>query len=96
MILLANVWREKLRKAAIFVPLPGVSQNHQEYNAKVLEKRGAAKIILNKDLETVDLNTYIEKIILDKDLIHKMEKNSEGISRENVEEEIYQEIKKLV
>lgn len=86
----------KLRKAAIFVPLPGVSQNHQEYNAKVLEKRGAAKIILNKDLETVDLNTYIEKIILDKDLINKMEKNSEGISRENVEEEIYQEIKKLV
>ena len=26
----------------------------------------------------------------------KMEKNTEGISRENVEEEIYQEIKKLV
>lgn len=86
----------KLQKAAIFVPLPGVSQNHQEYNARVLADKGAANIILNKDLETIDLNNYIEKIILNKEKLEKMEKASIGISLENVEDKIYNEIKKLV
>ncbi len=86
----------KLRKAAIFVPLPGVSQNHQEYNARVLADKGAAKIILNQDLGTIDLNKYIEEIILKPEMIKKMEENSKGISRENVEDKIYAEIKKLV
>lgn len=40
----------KLGKAAIFIPLPNVSENHQEYNARVLEKLGAARVILNDEL----------------------------------------------
>ena len=86
----------KVGKAAIFVPLPGVSQNHQEYNARVLESKGAAKIILNKDLESKDLNSYIEKIILDKNLIKNMENKAKNISIDNVEDNIYKEINKLV
>ena len=86
----------KVGKAAIFVPLPGVSQNHQEYNARVLESKGAAKIILNQDLEKTDLNSYIEKIILDQKLIKGMEDKARSVSIENVEEKIYNEIKKLV
>ena len=38
-------------KPAIFIPFPFATENHQEYNARVLEKIGAAKILLNKDLE---------------------------------------------
>ena len=34
-------------KPAIFIPLPNVSNNHQTYNAKVLENLNAAKIIKN-------------------------------------------------
>ena len=86
----------KLGKAAIFVPLPGVSQNHQEYNARALEKKRAAKIILNKELENIDLNDYIEKIILNDKLLKEMGENAEKASLENVEEKIYQEIKKLI
>ena len=86
----------KVGKAAIFVPLPGVSQNHQEYNARTLEKIGAAKIILNADLEKIDLNAYIENIILDKDQIKSMGKKALTISVENVENKIYSEIQKLV
>ena len=37
-----------LGKPAILVPLPNVSHDHQLYNAKALEKVGAAKIILDK------------------------------------------------
>ena len=86
----------KVGKVAIFVPLPGVSQNHQEYNAKVLEKRGAARIILNKDLETIDLNQYIEELILNKSLLNEMEKKSKEASLNDVEDKIYKEIKELL
>ena len=34
-------------KPAIFIPFPFATENHQEYNAKVLENVGAAKIILD-------------------------------------------------
>ena len=37
-------------KPAIFIPLPNVSNNHQEYNAKVLANVDAAKIISNNEL----------------------------------------------
>ena len=40
----------KLGKPAIFIPFPFATENHQEYNAKVLANVGAAKIILDKDL----------------------------------------------
>ena len=86
----------KIGKAAIFIPLPGVSQNHQEYNARALEKIGAAKIILNSDLENIDLNYYIEDIILNKDKIRNMEEKASTIALENVEDKIYEEIKKLI
>lgn len=82
-------------KPAIFVPLPYVSQNHQEYNAKVLEKVGAAKIILNKDLKPELLNEEIEEIIKHPDKIKQMSKQAKQIAMQQVEDKIYEEIKKL-
>ena len=46
-----------LGKPSILVPLPNVSNDHQLYNAKVLENVGAAKIILNDELGKDNLNT---------------------------------------
>ena len=83
-------------KPAIFIPFPFATENHQEYNAKVLEKRGAARIILNKDLETIDLNQYIEELILNKSLLNEMEKKSKDVSLNDVEDKIYKEIKELL
>lgn len=80
-------------KPAIFVPLPGVSQNHQEYNARVLEKIGAAKIILNKDLEKTDLNKYVENIIYNKKLLEDMGTKAKKVANGDALEKIYKEIK---
>lgn len=80
-------------KPAIFIPLPGVSQNHQEYNAKVLEKIGAARIILNKDLENIDLNKYIEELIYNKKLLEQMGKKAKQVAPVDALEKIYKEIK---
>ena len=83
-------------KPAIFIPLPGVSQNHQEHNARVLENIGAAKIILNKDLESTDLNKYVESIIYNKDLLKQMGKKAKQVSNTNALEIIYKEIKNTI
>lgn len=86
----------KVGKPAIFIPLPNVSNNHQEYNAKVLEGVNAAKIILNKDLNPSSLNQQIEEIILNEKKALQMGQNAKKIAVADVEDKIYQEIKRLV
>lgn len=85
-----------LSKPSILIPLPNVSNDHQMYNAKVLENVGAAKIIKNDDLTGNILNCEIENIILDKNKMNEMGKNAHKVSNYNVEDKIYSEIKKLV
>lgn len=79
-------------KPAIFIPFPYATENHQEYNAKVLEKVGAAKIILDKDLNADVLNMQIESIISNKDVLKQMGKNAEKLAIHNVTSKIYHEI----
>lgn len=86
----------KLGKPAIFIPLPNVSHNHQEKNARVLEKIGAANIILDADLTEEILSNTIKTIILDNEKLEEMGKNAEKIDIKHVEDKIYAEIKKLV
>lgn len=81
-------------KPAIFIPFPYATENHQEYNARVLEKYKAAKIILDKDLNADSLNTEIQQIVSDKNLLSQMAKNAEKAAVSQVEEKIYREIKK--
>ena len=83
-------------KPAIFIPLPNVSQNHQEYNAKVLESKGAAKIIQNEELTGETLNNQIKELIQDKNKLIQMGNNANTIAKENVEEKIYLDMEKLL
>ena len=83
-------------KPAIFIPLPGVSQNHQEYNAKVLENIGAAKIVNNEDLEIIDLNKYVEELIYEQELLKQMGEKAKTVAQYDVLETIYKEIKQTI
>lgn len=85
-----------LGKPSILIPLPNVSQDHQLFNAKVLEKIEAAKIILNDDLNNNNLNESIHEIIDSEDILMKMSKNATKVSTQNVEEKIYKEIERLI
>jgi len=85
-----------LGKPAIFIPFPFATENHQEYNAKVLENIDAAKIILDKDLTAQKLSDTINNIINDKNILDKMSKNSESIAIKNTEDVIYKEIIKCL
>lgn len=83
-------------KPAIFIPFPFATENHQEYNAKVLANVGAAKIILDKDLNKEILNENILKIIENKEKMLEMGKNAEKIAINDVEERILEEIKRII
>lgn len=85
-----------LGKPSILVPLPNVSNDHQLYNAKVLEKVGAAKIILNQQLKDETLDLEIKNIILYPQVMQKMGINARKIETKEVENKIYCEIKKIV
>lgn len=83
-------------KPAIFIPFPFATENHQEYNAKVLQKVGAAQIILDKNLTAELLNETIEKMIEDKEKLKQMSEKAIKVSIPNVEDRIYNEIKKII
>lgn len=83
-------------KPSILIPLPNVSNDHQLYNAKALEKVGAARIILNKDLTAEKLDLEIKNIVLYPQNMEKMGKNAEKIAVHDVENKIYNEIEKLI
>lgn len=85
-----------LGKPAIFIPLPSSTANRQEDNARVFEKQGAAKIILNSEVTSNNLNEMIESIILDKDKLKSMSEASSNLAITDVEDRILSEIKRLI
>ena len=85
-----------LGKPSILIPLPNVSGDHQLYNAKVLESVGAAKIILNDKLNGTNLNNTIQEIATNKDKMKLMQEKALTKATYNVEDKIYNEIKRLI
>ena len=83
-------------KPAIFIPLPSHSANRQEDNARVLEKLGAARVILNNELTAKKLSNEIDSIICDKSKINQMGLNAQKIAVKDVEEKIYHELIKIL
>lgn len=86
---------EKVGKPAIFIPFPYAAENHQEYNARALEKKGAAKVILDKDLTEDVLNDNIMNLAKDKMKLLEMGKKANKMAINNVEDKIYREIKAI-
>lgn len=83
-------------KPAIFIPYPFATENHQEYNAKVLEQVGAARIILDKNLNSNILNNEICDMVANREKLIEMGNKASTIAVKNVEETIYKEIKNIV
>ena len=83
-------------KPAIFIPLPSMSANRQEDNARVFEKEGAAKVILNNELNGEVLQKAINSMIKDKNKLIEMGENAKKLAIYNVEDRIYEEIEKCL
>ena len=62
---------------------------------RILVNAGAARMILDKDLTAERLETEIEEIIQQDGVLQQMGNKAKTIAKDNVENRIYQEIKKL-
>lgn len=71
-----------------------MSANRQEDNARVFEKEGAAKVILNEELNGANLSETINEMIKDKQKLIKMGENARKMAIYDVEDKIYEEIEK--
>ena len=82
-------------KPSIIIPLPTAAENHQYYNAKVLEDASAAYIIEQKNLDYNSLNDKIN-YILQNDLLDTMGTNARKKALLDVEDKIYTCIKDVL
>lgn len=79
-------------KPAIFIPLPSVGANRQEDNARVVEKLGGAKVILNSELNSQILSNMLNELTLDINNLKQMGQKVNTLEIKNVEDKIYTEI----
>ena len=68
-------------KAAIMIPFPFAADDHQRQNAEALEHAGAARMILQKDLNGKSLGGAIKTLVDNPDRISAMENASRKLSR---------------
>jgi len=73
---------------AILVPYPYAAENHQEHNARAIEKAGAAKVIIDKELTGELLTAELEKLLKDRAGLQAMAAASRSIGRPEAAEEI--------
>jgi len=69
------------RKPALLVPFAAAADNHQEFNARELEKAGGAEVILEKDFQPGLLAEKIKYYLNHKEVLDRMEKNLEKCDR---------------
>lgn len=66
---------------AILIPYPYAAENHQEFNAKALEKHGAALVIADKELTDAKLIDAIKKLLDNSAILVNMAKKSKELGR---------------
>ena len=77
---------------SLLIPLPGAAANHQEYNARSLEKRGAAKVLLQHELTPQKVIDALKDLIMDREARDAMGKKALALSQPNATNVIVQTI----
>ena len=75
-------------KPSILVPSPNVTANHQEKNARMLEKVGAARVLLEDEFDAEKLLKHITAMIGDRESLKKMGKSAAALSQTDAAEKI--------
>lgn len=81
---------------SILIPYPYATANHQEFNARAIEKNGAAKVILDKELNGAILLSTIEKLIENPSKLKEMAKAAKEIGKPEAANAIAKEALELV
>ncbi|EOD01261.1 undecaprenyldiphospho-muramoylpentapeptide beta-N-acetylglucosaminyltransferase [Caldisalinibacter kiritimatiensis] len=80
----------------ILIPKSYTAENHQEYNARALENKGASVVILERELNGHKLNETINNLIRDKNKLSHMAVRSKELGVTDSTDRILQIIKELI
>lgn len=80
-------------KPSILIPLANSSNNHQEINAKIVEKNNAGVVVLEKNFNVEDFQKLFFNLIQDKSKLEEMAKNAKKMAVLNADENILNVIK---
>ena len=75
-------------KPAVLVPSPYVTNNHQEENAKQLQKAGGAVMLQEKECTGKILYETVSSLIADKDKLKRMSNAQKSLAALNAAEKI--------
>ena len=82
-------------KAAVLIPSPNVTGNHQYYNAKAVADRGGAVLIEEKDLTAEKLIGEVMKLRNNPELLSEMGRSSRACAPDKALDIIYGTIKEV-
>lgn len=77
-----------LGKPAILVPYPWATDNHQEENARAVEKRGAGRVILEENLTPEVLFGEVKRVIYNETALRLMSQRARWLSRKEADRTI--------
>lgn len=83
-------------KPSILIPSPNVAHNHQEFNARVFEKHGAAIMIREADLEKDTLTNIVKEHLFNEEHLKMMSENAIKLGQPNATKLIIQSIDSLL
>lgn len=66
---------------SILVPYPYATANHQEFNAKAVEAKGAAKVVLDKELTGDKILEIVERLLLHENELNDMAAAAKRLGR---------------
>jgi UDP-N-acetylglucosamine--N-acetylmuramyl-(pentapeptide) pyrophosphoryl-undecaprenol N-acetylglucosamine transferase len=84
-----------LEKAAVFVPSPNVSEDHQSKNAMALVQKEAAEMVRDSEVEKELVNKVLN-LLQDEERLTKLKKNVAAFAMPNAAQTIVDELLKLV
>lgn len=73
---------------SILIPLPSAAANHQEFNARSLERAGAARVVLEAELAEGALLPLLTNTFTNKEILSQMAKASLDLRRPNATQDI--------
>lgn len=85
-----------LGKPSILIPKKNTAENHQEYNARALEKRGASIVLLEDELAGVDFSEKLDGLISDEEALKHMGSMSKEAGISDANNRIFEVVRELL
>jgi UDP-N-acetylglucosamine--N-acetylmuramyl-(pentapeptide) pyrophosphoryl-undecaprenol N-acetylglucosamine transferase len=83
-------------KPSILIPYPFATADHQRHNAMSLKEKGAAEVVLEKELKGENLAVMIVELLKDKNRLKEMSQNARILAKPMATSQIVDEMEELL